>query len=316
MSKGWKLSNEQIGEKLSAGMVRARYAQLVINEYLKLKRFHIPVHLALGHEAISEAVGATMAVADKLVCSHRNIHYQFARGATLLEIIEEFKLSPAGLGRGRGGSMNLTNPSASILYTSSILGNNLCVAAGVALSMRIKREKGVVFVVTGDGAIEEGALYETLGNARNMDLPLIVLVENNHWSLASNIEERRKPIDLRQFSASLGAGYISLNGNSSAHYVSELVALRDTVEQHGIPAIVEIGLTTLGHWTLATEEFPDGKFVNYHAGSSPRVSFSGGPILAADSSDPVFVVQEALGHLEFDRLSQQYKMESMGLLPA
>ena len=78
-------------ETLSVKVLRSRYAQLIINERIRERTFNIPVHLALGHEAISEAVAAAMHSGDKLLCSHRNIHYQFARGATLFEILEEYK---------------------------------------------------------------------------------------------------------------------------------------------------------------------------------------------------------------------------------
>ena len=295
-------------ESLAAGIVKSRFAQLVINERLKSKMFNIPVHLALGHEAFSEAVAAAMRVGDKLVCSHRNLHYQFARGATLFDILEEFKLSDKGLAKGKGGSMNLTNPTGSIVYTSNILGNNLCVAAGVALSKRIKQEDGVVLVVTGDGAMEEGAFYETLENARNMDVPLIILVENNHWSLATRIEERRKPINLNQLASSLGVRYTALEGNNPTQYCDEVMAVRERVHLQNTPEIVEVRLTTLGDWRLQTEEFPEGKFINYHAGSAPKVSLANGPVLSSDDSDPVYLIKENLGEPGFAHMVETTRL--------
>lgn len=302
------MSNRRDYEGLSSRIVWSRFAQLIINECLKSRMFDIPVHLALGHEAFSEAVAAAMQAGDKLICSHRNIHYQFARGASLHDILEEFKLSDKGLAKGKGGSMNLTNPAGSIIYTSSILGNNLCVAAGVALSKRIKQEDGVVFVVTGDGAMEEGAFYETLENARNMDLPLIILVENNHWSLATRIEERRKPINLDQFASSLGAKYTALEGNNPSHYCDELIAVRERARLQQRPEIVEAKLTTLGDWRLQTDEFPEGKFINYHAGSAPKVSLANGPVLSLDASDPVFLIKENLGEPGFAQLIETTRL--------
>jgi TPP-dependent pyruvate/acetoin dehydrogenase alpha subunit len=290
-------------ETLAAKVLISRFAQLAINENIKARIFKIPIHLGLGHEALSEAVGAAMKSDDKLLCSHRNIHYQFARGATLVDILAEFKLSDSGLAKGKGGSMNLTNPQGSIVYTSSILGNNLCVGVGVALSKKIKSENGVVLVVTGDGAMEEGAFYETIENARNMDLPLIVLVENNKWSLASQIEERRKPINLNRLATSLGARYTLLKGNNPIHYYNEIVYVRDRVSSQRIIEVVEVELTTLGGWTIQTEDFPEGKYVNYHAGIAPKASFVGGPVLSFDDSDPVFLIMKSLGEYEFERLN-------------
>jgi pyruvate dehydrogenase E1 component alpha subunit len=287
---------------LSAKVLKSRFAQLIINENIKARMFNIPIHLALGHEALAEAVASVMRSDDKMLCSHRNIQYQLARGATLFDILEEFKLSDKGLSKGTGGSMNLTNPKGSIVYTSSILGNNLCVGVGVALSKRIKKEHGVIFVITGDGAMEEGAFYESIENARNMDLPLIIIVENNNWSLASQILERRKSINLDQLASSLGAGYTFLEGNNLTHYYQEILLVRDRVNSERIPEIVEVRLATLGGWTLQTEDFKDGKYVNYHAGSAPKVALCDGPVLEFDDSDPVYLIKKNLGEYEFGRL--------------
>lgn len=295
-------------EMLSTSILKSRFAQLIINECIRNNMFNIPVHLALGHEALSEVVSAVMRGGDKLLCSHRNIHYQLARGASLFEILEEFKLSERGLSKGRGGSMNLTNPERSIIYTSSILGNNLCVASGVALAKKIKLEDGVVLVVTGDGAMEEGAFYETILNARSMDLPLIIIVENNSWSLASQISERRKFINLNLLASSLGANYTFLEGNNPMQYYQEILAVRERVDKLKIPEILEVSLTTLGGWTVKLDESPESRYINYHAGLAKNVLLSDGPILSMNNADPVWLIKEILGNHEFEYLIKSVQL--------
>ncbi len=302
-------------EALSAKVLKSRFSQLIVNECIKAGIFRIPIHLALGHEALSEAVAAVMQSGDKLLCSHRNLHYQFARGATLSDILEEFQLSDKGLCKGKSGSMNLTNPQASIVYTSSILGNNLCVGVGVALSKRIKQEEGVVLVVTGDGAMEEGAFFETIENARHMDLPLIIIVENNNWSLASQIEERRKAINLDKLVSSLGAGYTFLGSNNPIQYYQKIKSIKEKVNSQKIPEIVEVRLSTLGGWVLQTDDFPDGKYINYHAGLAPKVILDDGPLLKLDDTDPVYLIKKNLGEYEFDSLIKSMQQTFADYMP-
>ena len=302
-------------EALSAKVLKSRFSQLIVNECIKAGIFRIPIHLALGHEALSEAVAAVMQSGDKLLCSHRNLHYQFARGATLSDILEEFQLSDKGLCKGKSGSMNLTNPQASIVYTSSILGNNLCVGVGVALSKRIKQEEGVVLVVTGDGALEEGAFFETIENARHMDLPLIIIVENNNWSLASQIEERRKAINLDKLVSSLGAGYTFLGSNNPIQYYQKIKSIKEKVNSQKIPEIVEVRLSTLGGWVLQTDDFPDGKYINYHAGLAPKVILDDGPLLKLDDTDPVYLIKKNLGEYEFDSLIKSMQQTFADYMP-
>ena len=290
-------------QNLAKKVLQCRISQLIVNEKIKAGEFKIPIHLGLGHEAISEVISSSMHSGDQILCTHRNIHYQFARGASLSEIMEEFKLSDNGLSKGRGGSMNLTNPPKSIIYTSSILGNNLCVGVGVAFAKKLQQDtNSVVIVVTGDGAMEEGALYEAIENARNLDLQMIILIENNNWSLATKIHERRKPIDLKKFSSSLGVGYTLLKGNRLDYYFDEITAARSKVILEKRLMIVEVELTTLGGWMVQTDEFPYGKYVNYHAGLAPKISLSDGVILNYDNSDPVFLIKESLGEFVFDKL--------------
>ena len=73
---------------LAEEIMRVRIAQLLINERYKAGAFRIPIHLALGHEAIAVAVSAVMTPEDRLVLPHRNLHYNLARGATLKSVLD------------------------------------------------------------------------------------------------------------------------------------------------------------------------------------------------------------------------------------
>ena len=174
-----KLTINNIDKHLYS-IIYSRYCQLIINEYLKLKKFKIPIHLGLGHELLAESVSYIIEEGkDVLVCSHRNIHYHLAQGSLISELIDEYNLLQSGLGQGKCGSMNLNNPKKSIIYTSNILANNLPVSLGVALAKKIKKDKGLTIVVSGDGAIEEGAFIETLQSAVYLEVPMIIIIENN-----------------------------------------------------------------------------------------------------------------------------------------
>src|SRR3989344_9056191 len=124
--------------KLIENMVRVRLGQIIINEKIKNNEFKIPIHLAMGHEAIAIAVDSIMTESDQLVLSHRNIHYNLARAKNLKSEIDEYLLKKEGLAEGQLGSMNLANEKKGIMYTSSILGNNLPVATGLALGKKVK----------------------------------------------------------------------------------------------------------------------------------------------------------------------------------
>ena len=280
-------------DSILSELIWLRLSQIYINELYKKGDFKIPIHLALGHELIAIAVDHGMSANDSLFLTHRNIHYNLARLKSVREDLDEYYLKDKGLGKGMLGSMNLSNTKKNIIYSSSILGNNLCVGAGYAYANKVIDNPGVVFIVTGDGAIEEGAFYETLLFLSSNKLPSIIVVENNEWSLGTKIDERRGKIDLKNMSHSLGAEYCLLKGNDPFEYSKKIQSIRKESLSKNMPIVLEVELTTLGHWILHNEENPKGKFINYHAGPAPEVSLGKEiPVLDNSSCDPIFVIQD------------------------
>jgi TPP-dependent pyruvate/acetoin dehydrogenase alpha subunit len=277
---------------LAERVLAVRLGQMVINEHNKAGAFRVPIHLALGHEAIAVAVSDAMQDGDQLLLTHRNVHYNLARNPRLAEKVREFALDPTGGAGGQLGCMNYSDASVGIPYTSSILANNLSVAPGVALGQSILGRRVATFVVTGDGAIEEGAFYESLLMGRSVAASMVVVIENNGWSLATRIEERRAPIDLQKMAGALDIPFQRLRGNDPLKYAKHISALRDEAIEARTPVLLEVCVNTLGDWMQETPEHPDGKLINYHAGIAPTVELEKGPLLAKDPSDPVFVLMQ------------------------
>jgi len=260
--------------RLAQQVLRIRIGQLLVNEGLRRGEFKLPLHLALGHEGIAAAVNEAMRPGDQLLLTHRNIHYNLARCDDFAAEYREYLLQPDGLAGASLGSMNLSNPEAGVPYSSSILANNLPVATGSALAGRLMADGSVTFVVTGDGAIEEGAFYESLVVMQSLALPLVVLVENNGWSLATEIAERRCPIDLAGLAAAVGMPHEQVAGGDPFACASAVAAARQRAAD-GAPQLVEVPLTTLGFWHVADDRFPEtGRFINYHHGAAPEAELA------------------------------------------
>jgi TPP-dependent pyruvate/acetoin dehydrogenase alpha subunit len=262
---------------------RLRKVQLAINSEIVANKFKVPVHLALGHEALAVAVVEAMSNDDSILLSHRNIHYHLALGANQDELISEYNLDPTGLAGGKFGSMNLNSESNRNVYTSNILGNNLAVALGVSMSNHLQKSKGTTWVVTGDGAIEEGIFYESLLSSSSWKLPIVYVIENNKWSLGTEIDDRRTQIDLESFCNSLGAGYFELRGNNIVDYVRILREARQATKL-GKPVVIEAHLESLGGYYV--EEESGSRYINYHAGKA-KIEITGNVLVESDS-DPIY----------------------------
>ena len=271
-------------EFLFKELLRLRNAQIGINNAIAEKKFQVPVHLALGHEAIAVSVVAGMNPEDVVLLNHRNIHFHLALGASYEQLFAEYALQPEGLAKGQLGSMNLVAPENRNIYTSNILGNNLAVALGVAQAAKLDSPNRVTWVVTGDGAMEEGVFYESILCASSWKLPLIILIENNQWSLGTHIRERRTSIDVSKLCQSMEIEYVALVGNEISEYVNGIKAARDKASL-GRPVVVEIDVETLGGFFV--EEKNGARYINYHAGNAKLPSDE--VVISKDSSDPIFV---------------------------
>jgi len=286
--------------KLASAVLRLRYWQHVMNERLKEKSFSIPIHLGFGHEALAVALDHTMEAGDQLVLSHRNITYNLARAGALKPLYDEYKLKADAMAGGQLGSMNLVNPDRGIVYSSSILGNNVSVACGLALGRQVMARPGIVTVLTGDGAMEEGQFYESLVFAKSQDLKVLFVVENNDMSMSSTIDERRCAIDVEQMCAALDIPFYSFQGNDVFEYSPALKLAREAVDGRQAPVCIEAHLAAL----------------NQHAGPTPgwptdpkTISLENGLVVEQSSNDPVYVLQKTIDSQAFAELTREVLAE-------
>jgi TPP-dependent pyruvate/acetoin dehydrogenase alpha subunit len=278
----------------SAALIRVRFFQHQINEMLKAGKFRqIPIHLAFGHEAAAVGMALTMQATDALCLSHRNAAYNLARTQSLEDVVKYYRMeSFRGVGK-QMASMNLACPDTGIAYTSSILGNNLAVSAGIAMNRKLTEREGIVFVVTGDGAMEEGIFWETLIFARSHRLGLVIVVENNNCSMSSTIEQRRFPIDLSMVCRGLDVEYRQVDGASLPLVKAALSDARQDAFK-GKVALVELQIATFCQHAGPTPGWPNDPLC---------ITLDDGLLIGDDSRDPLVQLSKAIGARKFDEIA-------------
>ncbi len=305
------LLNHMDKQKIAEDIIRLRISQMIVNEEYKAKKLKVSVHLAMGHECVAVAISEAMEQGDNLLPTHRNIAYNLARAGSLRPILHEYMLKSTGVNRARSGSMNIVNPERGIPYTSSILGNQFPVAVGLAMAGKVAGKKYMTFVMGGDGSLEEGSFYESLLMARSLEAPVMFMVENNEWSMSTRIDQRRSPIDLSLLAESLDIRYAHLEGNDPYRYIETLKDLRKFSLDNNMPVCVEVRVSTLGERRMPkTPEFPEGEFINYHAGPAPEVSLNEWPIIKETDEDPVFALTK---HIERSVLEEDARRQFAAL---
>ena len=214
-------------------------------------------------------------------------------------------MKSSGLTDGKTGSMNLINREKGIFYTSSILGNNFSVSTGIAMGDKIRSQKGITIILAGDGAIEEGSFHESLLMLKSLELSVLVIIENNEWSMATKINERRHSINLEKFAEASAIKYVKLSGNNPIQYIEKLDDLKQFSLKEKTPVLIEVMVTTIGEWVLTTPELPDGNLVNYHAGPAPTVELEKNTAkIIDDVSDPIFVLEKQVGSKKIEEVTK------------
>lgn len=275
---------------LHKSLILLRLKQHIIHEYAKNKSIKIIPHFAFGYEALVAALSKIFKRNDSLCLSHRNILYNIAFEKNIQNIIDELNLKKSGLNLGRIGSMNLHNPKSNLIYTSSILGNNLSVALGVAINSKfLKKKDSTTYVVIGDGALEEGSFYETLLLAKRFSVNIHIIIENNNYSMSSEILQRRSAINLQQLSKSLGVDFLNLEGNNVNNYAKTLYFLK---KKQG-PKVIEFKVKMFNNHHGVTPGWPsDNKIID----------LNNGLIIKKDATDPAFLSLKYLKHKDLEML--------------
>lgn len=149
-----------------------------------------PVHLSIGQEAASVAVCDVLNKEDIVSGTYRGHALYLAKGGTGKQMLAEMYGKTGGAARGKGGSMHLVNPEHNVLGASAVVGTNVPIATGAALSAKMRNSGQIVAVFFGDGATEEGSFSESLNFAALKKLPMIFVCENNFYAIHEPLSKR------------------------------------------------------------------------------------------------------------------------------
>ena len=152
-----------------------------------VKRGQIPgtVHTSIGQEA--QVVGACMALGDEdyMTGNHRSHGHPIGKGSPLGPLMAELQGKAGGVCSGKGGSLHLADFAVGSLGESGIVGSSIPIATGAAFSSSVLGNGRVALAFFGDGAANQGCLYEAMNLAGVWNLPMIFLCENNQYALST-----------------------------------------------------------------------------------------------------------------------------------
>ncbi|HEY2715260.1 MAG TPA: pyruvate dehydrogenase (acetyl-transferring) E1 component subunit alpha [Solirubrobacterales bacterium] len=156
------------------------------------------LHLAIGEEATIVGTTSVMRPDDYLIGTYRTHGHAIARGTDPARVMAELFGRVDGTSGGRGGSMHIFDAERRFMGGYGIVGGNLPLAAGLALSSQYRGEDNVTVCMFGDGASNTGNFGETMNLAALWKLPVLFLVENNLYGMGTAVERHSAQTDLSQ----------------------------------------------------------------------------------------------------------------------
>jgi pyruvate dehydrogenase E1 component alpha subunit len=159
-------------------------------------------HLYIGQEAIAVGVQSIKEAGDQVITGYRDHGHMLACGMDPREVMAELTGRATGSSKGKGGSMHMFSTEADFYGGHGIVGAQVSLGTGLALANRYKANKKVAFTYFGDGAANQGQVYESFNMAQLWSLPVVYVIENNQYAMGTSIERSSSETHLYKRGAS------------------------------------------------------------------------------------------------------------------
>ncbi len=166
-------------------MVLIRRFEETVNELYMQGRIPSTLHLYIGQEAVAAGVCSALNLDDYVLTTHRPHGHALAKGVEAKAIMAELFGKATGTCKGKGGSMHVGDIRVGVFPAIAIVGGNVPIAAGAALSAKMMKNGRVAVSFFGDGAANEGDWHEAMNVAALWKLPMLFVCENNLYAAST-----------------------------------------------------------------------------------------------------------------------------------
>ncbi|MEO6884022.1 MAG: pyruvate dehydrogenase (acetyl-transferring) E1 component subunit alpha [Bacteroidia bacterium] len=153
-------------------------------------------HLYIGQEALVAGAVSAITKNDNMITAYRDHAHPIGKGMNPKYIMAELFAKSTGCSKGKGGSMHMFDVKNRFFGGHGIVGGQIPLGAGLAFAEKYKGTKNVTLCYMGDGAVRQGAFHEALNMAMTWKLPVIFIIENNHYAMGTSVERTSNVTDL------------------------------------------------------------------------------------------------------------------------
>jgi pyruvate dehydrogenase E1 component alpha subunit len=161
-------------------------------------------HLYIGQEAIAVGMQAVAKKGDQVITGYRDHGHMLTTGMDPKEVMAELTGRAGGSSKGKGGSMHMFSVEAGFFGGHGIVGGQVALGTGLALADWYRSNGNVSFTYFGDGAANQGQVYESFNMAQLWKLPVVYVIENNQYAMGTSIQRSSATTELYMRGASFG----------------------------------------------------------------------------------------------------------------
>jgi pyruvate dehydrogenase E1 component alpha subunit len=169
-------------------------------------------HLYIGQEAVVVGMQMALTEGDEVVTSYRDHGHMLATGMEPRGVMAELTGRRDGYSRGKGGSMHMFSREKNFFGGHGIVGAQVSIGTGIAFANRYRRNDRVCVTYFGEGASNQGQVFESFNLAGLLKLPIIYVIENNKYGMGTSVERASASHDLSKNAAPWGVPGMQVDG--------------------------------------------------------------------------------------------------------
>jgi pyruvate dehydrogenase E1 component alpha subunit len=155
-------------------------------------------HLYIGQEAVVVGVQSALKPGDQVITGYRDHGHMLAIGMSAREIMAELTGRIGGCSKGKGGSMHMFSTEKAFYGGHGIVGAQVSLGVGLAFANRYRDDGKVAVAYFGDGAANQGQVYESFNMASLWKLPVVFVIENNQYAMGTSVERASAETELHK----------------------------------------------------------------------------------------------------------------------